>query len=383
MIARAAATWLPGGVATDVVVEHEGSQITAVRRATSSDPPAADGLLIPGTINAHLHLELSALAGQIPANQRGFPDWATRLQACPRPTEPPQEAAARLFAAGVAAVGDVSSRGDTAGVLTAAGLTGVVWKEFLGFDPSRAEAAIEAATQLDTADGAFRVRPAAHAIFSTPPALLAAALAKRAVPATIHLAEDPSEEEFLAGEGVWPEILDQMGIDWRWWAPPGGTPVDYLASLGLIRSDVLVVHGVWLSDRDRATLAAAGSTVVLCPRSNLHIGGRLADIPALLRAGVRLAFGTDSLASCDSLDPLDEIPVVAAAFPHVDAGVWLALATSRGADALGLARHGRIAPGATPGLLLLEGIRRPEDLATPSIPRRWLAPPLSAWGHAC
>ena len=142
---------------------------------------------------------------------------------------------------------------------------------------------------------------------------------------------------------------------------------------------VLLVHAVWLSEADRLAIRAADAPIVLCPRSNLHIGGRLADVPALLRLGVRLALGTDSLASSPSLDPLDEIPVLAAAFPEVDPGIWLAIATTGGADALGMPRHGRIAPGATPGLVLLEGARDPSDLTGAVIPRRWLAPSAPAW----
>ena len=79
--------------------------------------------------------------------------------------------------------------------------------------------------------------------------------------------------------------------------------------------ETLVVHAVDLDDEDLAALRRSGATVVLCPRSNRHISGRLPDLPRLLAAGIPLAVGTDSLASSPSLSPLEELAVLHAAFP--------------------------------------------------------------------
>ncbi len=380
MIVRAAWTLLPSGVVPDVAVELDGSRINSVRPAVASDPPPLDGLLIPGLVNAHAHVELSHLAGRIPATGAGFPEWAGRLTAARSAPDPAavRAAAHALHACGTAIVADVSNGGDTASILTDAGLAGIVQHEVLGFGARTLDARIAATEAIDRLEGAFVVRPAAHAIYSTPPALLRAALAPRLAPGTIHLAEDPAEAAFLRGEGPWPAILDRMGVDWRWWTPPGLSPAAYLESVGVLRPDVLLVHGVWLDAAARALVARAGAPLALCPRSNLHIGGRLPDVPALIQAGVRLALGTDSLASNADLDLLGEIPPLAAAFPGIDPIVWLRLATEGGADALGMPRHGRIVAGATPGLLLLEGVRAAGDPLS-GAGRRWLAPAGSPW----
>ncbi|MCA9494754.1 MAG: amidohydrolase family protein, partial [Myxococcales bacterium] len=175
-------------------------------------------------------------------------------------------------------------------------------------------------------------------------------------PSTIHCAEDPNEEAFLHGEGPVVAFLDRLGLDWRWSGHPRTTPVGWLERLGVLGPDLLVVHGVHLSDADRATLAARRAPLCLCPRSNLHIGGRLPDVSALLVSGVPLALGTDSLASCEDLDVLGEIPVLRRACPDVDPITWLQLATEGGADALGLPELGRIAVDTSPGLVLLHGV---------------------------
>lgn len=362
---RARFVLLPEGLVPDAVVEEDRGRITAIRPPRAGDPPALDGTLIPGLVNAHLHLELSWLADAVPAQRRGFDDWVSRMMAsrAAGPAEPdaPRRRAAEearaLVARGTVAVGDVSGEGWTAEPLDAAGLRGVVFHELLGFGrellPQRLEAARADAVHV----GGLVRRPAPHAVYSTPGELIVAACGRRGgAPATIHCAEDPREEAFLHGEGPAVAFLDRLGLDWRWAGHPRTTPVGWLDRLGVLGPDLLLVHGVHLSDADRATLAARRAPLCLCPRSNLHIGGRLPDVAALLAANVPLALGTDSLASCDDLDVLGEIPVLADAFPEIDPTVWLRLATAGGADALGLEGLGRIVVGASPGLVLLHGV---------------------------
>ena len=147
----------------------------------------------------------------------------------------------------------------------------------------------------------------------------------------------------------------------------------------MLGPDLLCVHGVHLTEADRRALAASRAPLCVCPRSNLHIGGQLPDVPALLAAGLPLCIGTDGLGSCPDLDVLGEISVLLEAFPEVPAGVWLEMATRGGADALRHPHHGRLQLGAAPGLLLLEGVGDPGELGV--VPdRRWLVPPPSTSG---
>jgi cytosine/adenosine deaminase-related metal-dependent hydrolase len=162
---------------------------------------------------------------------------------------------------------------------------------------------------------------------------------------------------------------------------PRKAPVAYLASLGAFAGPAppLLVHMVHASASDRGVARAAGATVVLCPRSNLHIGGRLPDVPALIADGLGLALGTDSPASSPDLSLFGEIATLHEAFPAVPVLRWLEAATLGGAHALRLSSCGSLVPGRRPGLL---DVQLPADalaapiealVRTPRPELRWLA----------
>ena len=367
-------------VGDDVVLEADGPWLTAVRAPRDGDPAPTPGLIVPGLINAHLHLELSGF-GSV-AGGDGLHAWVNRLfQARKGAPDGAARAAAAMFAAGTAAVSDVANAAGTGEILAAAGLQGIVHREVLGFDadtlPDRIAALADYGADYRGPNGVIRERPSPHAPYSTAPSLLVAAVrARPGVPATVHLAEDTDELEFLgAGTGQWAALLDRLGRDWRWWDAPHLDPVSYLDELGVLGPELLLVHAVHLGGADPTRLAAARAPVVLCLRSNLHITGRHPDAPALVRAGVRLALGTDSLASCPDLDVLGEVVALGRAFREVPAAVWLRAATAGGADALGLPHLGRIAVGAAPGLLVLDVDDVDEIVERGDAARRWLLPP--------
>ncbi len=378
---RATAAWTPHGWLTDVAVEvHESGHIEAIRPGRSGDGAALDGLLVPGLINAHTHLELSWAAGRVPGGG-GLAAWVSDQLALQRPESDDARAAARAAAGaahrlGTAAVCDVSNGGDTASVLEDAGLQGIVQHEILGFSREALPARMALARASAQHTGRVGRRPSPHGVYSTPSELLLAAAGVRGdMPATIHVGEDPAEALFTtAGTGPLADLIDALGVAWRWWSPPGLTPVGYLEALGVLGPELLCVHGVHLTPADVQILARAGSPLCLCPRSNLHLGGVLPDVNALAEAGVPLALGTDSLASCPDLDVLAEVAEGIARVADLEPTWWLNLATAAGADALRLPLLGRLQPGARPGVLLLEGVRAPGDLTR--VPaRRWLVPP--------
>ncbi|HHO52596.1 MAG TPA: amidohydrolase [Deltaproteobacteria bacterium] len=383
MVVRTQRALLGDQLVEDAVVElSETHEITVVRPGRAGDPPALRGLLVPGLVNAHLHLELSWARGAIEGGE-GLPAWVQALRSC----TPPPDAAGRarraaeaMIEGGTALVCDVSNLGDTAELLASVGLAGIVQHELLGLSQAGLSERIEAARAPARWVGKVAVRPSPHATYSAPGPLLAAAGAGRAgVPGSVHLAEDPGEAELtLRGSGPFAELLDALGIDWRWWEPPGLSPTAWLAALGLLGPELLLVHGVHLEPTDRAAIAAAGAWVCLCPRSNQHIGGQLPDVPALMQAGIGLCLGTDSLGSAPDLDVLGEIALLCGAFPQIPALRWLQLATVGGADALQRPGLGRIAVGATPGLLLLE-VDHPRALRRVP-PRRWLVRPPTEGG---
>jgi cytosine/adenosine deaminase-related metal-dependent hydrolase len=286
-------------------------------------------------------------------------------------------------------VGDVGTTLAAMPGIDAAGLRGTMFHELLGSRDARTgDALADAARERALAvkghpwPAGLGYVPAPHAPYSADPGLLRrlfAAAARTGLPTTIHVAEDEDEIALLRdGEGRWPAVLASMGID-----PaarvPRTSPVAYLAAQGAFDGPAppLLVHMVHASADDRRRAREAGATAVLCPRSNLHIGGRLPDVPALLADGVALALGTDSLASCPDLSVFGEIATLAARFPSVPPLVWLEAATQGGAQGLRLAACGALAPGRRPGVIDVAVV----DLAAPlealvrdpSPPVRWMA----------
>ncbi|MEZ4235474.1 MAG: amidohydrolase family protein [Myxococcota bacterium] len=352
-----------------MAVVLDGPTVRELRPRAAADGPAEPGLLLPGLVDAHLHLELGWAAGLVPGGE-GLGPWVRRLLRLPRPDAPPLDATP-LVEAGTAVVCDIANGGHTAEALDAAGLAGVVQHELLGMRRAGLDERLALAERPDRRVGRLWVRPSPHAVYSTPEPLLRAAARPGAAPASIHLAEDPAEAQLLRdGTGPLADSMDAAGIDWRWWTPPGCTPAAWLDRLGLLGPDLLLVHAVHLTDDDRARIAAAGAPVCLCPRSNLHIGGVLPDVAALRAAGVALCLGTDSLASSPDLDVLGEIPPLARANPDVPVASWLALATSGGADALRRPRYGRLLAGTAPGVVRL-AVGDPGEVTEAPPARRW------------
>jgi aminodeoxyfutalosine deaminase len=312
------------------------------------------GVLLPGLVNAHCHLELSHLAGELPTDG-GFVPWVEALVArrgrlAPEVVDARTEEAVRfLEAGGTAAVGDVSNGLGHLDLLAASWLRAVVFHELLAWDPAQAETTLVAAEERLRAacgrESPVELRLAAHAPHSVSPALLAR-LAARGGVGTIHLAESREEARFLAGgDGPWAEFLARRGLGHVAFRPPGVSPVRYLDGLGLLRPGLVAVHAVHVDGEDRRLLADRGVAVVACPRSNRNLGVGTADVPALLDAGITVGLGTDSLASVETLDVLDDAVLLSRQFPDLDPAAVVRMATAGGAAALGFADLGALAPG--------------------------------------
>ena len=344
------------GRAANVLPAHAGLTVERVR-----------GVVFPGLVNAHTHLELSALRGRVPGG-RGFVDWVERLLGVRAESAPEEDEAAiggaldALHAAGTAAVGEVTNSLAAVRGLRQKGVAGMVFHEVFGVVRDQAMARVDALGQAaltafgPTPDGDLAYAPAPHTLYTTHPDAVRTLLSLargRGVRSTLHLAEHAAERRAIeAGDGPVGAWLGKMGL-------PALSPrvplFAYAESLGALGPDVLLVH---LTDARRNELdlvAQRGNPVVLCPRSNLHIEAKLPPLLALREAGIAAALGTDSLASNASLDVLAEARALADRFPIIPAKELVRMATWNGACALGRPDLGRIAKGARPGIVAVLG----------------------------
>jgi cytosine/adenosine deaminase-related metal-dependent hydrolase len=358
------------------VVVSEGRIAWVGRRGEPGEPRGelrhlGPGVLLPGLVNAHCHLELSHLAGRLPTGS-GFVPWVEALVAArSRFTEAEVGAAtaaaiAFLERRGTVAIGDVSNTLAHLGALAASRLDAVVFMELLAWDPARAEASLTWAEERARAVAALlrpglEVKLAAHAPHSVSPELMRL-LVERGGPAAIHLAESPDESRFLLdGTGAWPAFLEARGLGHVAFEPPGVSPVRLVEEQGVLHARLVAAHGVQLDAADRELLARRGVHVVLCPRSNRNLGVGRADLPALLASGVRLALGTDSLASVESLDVLDDAVLLHREFPAIEPATIIRMATAGGAAALGRDDLGGLAPGRRAQLAYASATSQPTD----------------------
>jgi len=357
----------------DGSVAVSGGRIAWVGEAASREcPPGRErdlgpGVLIPGPVNAHTHLELSALAGRL-SGADGFTRWAERLVEArgalsTEETRTATAAAVRsVEESGTAAIGDVSNALAHIDLLEDASFESVVFFEQIGWDPAQADEILARADErLGETEGArASVRLAAHAPHSVSAALMRGLVA-RGGPFALHLAESPDESRFLLdGDGPWREFLRQR-VGEIPFTPPRASPVAYAERLGALGPQLVAAHCVQLDSADVGRLASARVSVVACPRSNRTLGVGVPPVPELLAAGVNVALGTDSLASAPSLDVLEDAGALAREFPGLAVEDVVASMTLGGARALGLGDLGAITPGRRAALAFAPGPSRIDD----------------------
>ena len=305
----------------DGAVVVDGERIVAVGPVGEVVPADARvrrhrGVLLPGLVNAHAHLEYGPPFADLATRGLPFPAWIAELSRRRRGMDDATWlAAARgsvhaLLRTGTTCVADVVTNGPGVRAAALAGLAGTSYVEAVRADdlawPAE-RARIEAL--LDGAGRPVGVSP--HALYTLSSAAFrdCCRLARdRGLRLHPHLAETQEEAELvLSGSGALARALrairlehDLLGVG------SGRTPAEQADALGGLGPDVHVAHGVHLSAGDRALLRERGTAVALCTRSNQVLGAGQAPVAALLAEGSPIALGTDSLASCPDLDLLAE-----------------------------------------------------------------------------
>jgi cytosine/adenosine deaminase-related metal-dependent hydrolase len=326
--------------------------------------------VLPGLVNAHTHLELSWMRGRIPETD-DFDGWIRTIIELKNQSALQgdkvavsiDQAIREARACGTALVGDITNTLATSRALREHGMAAVVFQELLGFRGEDAESLMEQATARVASEPEsefVRHALAPHAPYSVSPALfglIRAALQHAPFArSSVHLGESAAEIEFLKhGTGPYRTVLEQMG---KWdpsWVSPRSGPVEYLDRMGFLDNRVLAVHGVHFSAAELKRLAAVGTTLVTCPRGNRRTGAGVPAIEDFFDAGVRVAVGTDSLASVPDLNLFSELEEMRRLAPALPARLLLESATINGARALGFeADFGTIDSGRRDALIAVQ-----------------------------
>jgi 5-methylthioadenosine/S-adenosylhomocysteine deaminase len=315
-----------------------------------------DAVILPGLINTHTHLELTGLEGQV--RHAEFASWIRELRGIKATRTPTHflEAARRgladCYAAGVTTVADTGDSGAVAVALAESGGSGVAYQEVFGPHPDQAEQSLaelqaRVTQQCRLSSSRLQIGVSPHAPYTVSGRLFRLvadwARAER-LPLAVHVAESPAEQQFvLAGTGPFAAAWEARGIPLP--QSCGMTPIQWLATHGVLSDKCLCIHVVQADRSDVVRLRDTGAAVAHCPRSNAVHRHGAAPLAGLLAAGVRVGLGTDSVVSVERLDLLAEARA-ARELAALSAEAVLHLCTLGGAHALGIGdQTGSLVPG--------------------------------------
>jgi len=315
-----------------------------------------DAAILPGLVNTHSHLELTVMRGLL--EDLEFRDWIVRLMTVRTSVltsddmlDSARIGTAEALASGVTTTADTCDTGVALEAMIEAGIRGIVFQEVFGPDVAQAP---ESMRGLDEkiiglerrAAGATRIRIgiSPHAPYTVSAELFRRATAfaiDRSLPMAIHAAESDAEEQFVrSGRGPFADGLARRGIAWT---PPGTSTIAYLDTLGVLEARPLLIHATRATGADLDRIAATGSRIAHCPKSNAKLGHGSAPLSEMRERRISVGLGTDSVASnnvCDLLDEARAALMIARArlgsLRALSAREALRLATLGGAEALGL-----------------------------------------------
>jgi cytosine/adenosine deaminase-related metal-dependent hydrolase len=363
-------------VASGCVAVDEGriAFVGSAREAPAGiDDDLGDAILLPGLVNAHTHLELTAFRGLL--DDLPFREWIATLQSAKEAVMKPDDFlnAARLgvaegLLAGVTTFADSCDSGVALRAMRELGARGIMYQEVFGPDPAQSDRAVaDLRAKIDRlrADETplQRLGVSPHAPYTVSDALFAAAAAyagEAELPMAIHIAESDAEARLVRGAGG--PFADALRARYIAAARRGRSPIEMLQRLGVLARRPLLIHCVHVDADDVNTIARADCPVAHCPASNAKLGHGIAPVTDMLAARIRVGLGSDSMASNDYMDLLAESRLALLAqrvrtkrHDTLSAAAALELATLGGARALGLdAEIGSLEPGKSADLVAFE-----------------------------
>lgn len=335
-----------------------------------------NGIIVPGFVNCHAHLELSWMKGLV-AEGMGLPYFINSIRTLRESdTDRGDEAAAIKYDSLMAAEGIVACADICNGTASFAAKENSVIEymsliEVFGISPSKARKrfyeALAVAHEAEKRSLRYTITPHSAYAISLPLMEMIKSHDSGASVSSIHFMESEDEALMLREEECellrpYRELLagnDQPEMP----RSHSEAVLKHITTEG----NLLLVHNTFADESTVSKVNERGNTYwCLCPESNLYISGSLPPVNMLRNKGCSIVVGTDSLASNSKLSILSELVTLQEAFPELTTEELMVWATMNGAKAIGVdSWAGSIEPGKKPGLLLIEGA----DLSVPRLTR--------------
>lgn len=349
---------IDGTLKRNVVVEVDASRrIISITQPDHIDSCASvefyPGILIPGMVNAHCHLELSYLRGAI-EEHTGFAGFARAIGQVRGnyTTEERLRAAAtadaQMWEEGVEAVMDIANDDLIMPIKSASHIRYTTLFEVFGLHTD----SIDSHMAMSQRYANSSITP--HSTYSLQDELFKSACRGNTSTISIHLLESSDETLLYSHQGSLAQWYDSMGwaCDFLYY----GTPARRVTESIDARRRLLLVHGCMATHADISLIDNHfndNATWVLCPESNRYISNIKPPVELLRDMKAPIAIGSDSLASARSLSLIDNLRLI----ENTPLEELLSWATIGGAKAIGMDDElGTIAIGKRPGLVIIEGV---------------------------
>nr|WP_319998087.1 amidohydrolase family protein [uncultured Draconibacterium sp.] len=377
---KIAATYVFPGTTSPIkngilVCNDEGTIIDILDRGNSFREEAGvefySGILTPGFVNTHCHLEFSHLQNKIEKHIgfNGFLKEINQLRDESADKEKAMQIADRkMWAAGIAAVGDISNSGLSVSAKQKSKIAYHTFIEVFGFHPSLAERAFAKAEQVLESFEKTKLSASIvpHSPYSVSHKLFQNVLKeaqKKGGPFSIHNQESKAETEFfLSGKGdIAKHFSDNLKLETQHWKPTGKSSLQSIVEHLPKENQLLLVHNTQTQKEDIKALkqhrSLANTYFVLCPNSNFFIENELPPVNLFRDEKLHICLGTDSLASNTKLSILQEILTIQQNFPDISLEELILWSCINGAKALNIEdSFGSFDKGKKPGVNLITGI---------------------------
>lgn len=325
------------------------------------------GIICPGLINCHCHLELSHMKGKIP-EATGLPGFLKEVVKTRKAEEEDillamEDADREMWKNGMIAVGDISNTPASIPVKQQSLIRYHTFVEVFDLSPFRAVEVLKNGLKTERVfrEAGLSASVSPHATYSVSEKLmqlLGESFSGREIPLTIHNQETPAEDEmFLKGTGTLLGFLREAAPDYEDWKATGKSALQSWIPRFPSWARTLLVHNTYSSQDDirRAQSYCSHPWWCFCPNANRFIENKLPDIPAFIKEGASITLGTDSYASNHALSLLEEMKTIQEAWPSVSTWQILEWATGNGATFLGLTHElGSFTHGRRPGINLIQ-----------------------------